>query len=186
MDSSLDKTISELAEERGLSFNLIANQILTKYCEYERVAEKLGFIDIAPLSLKNLLSLISTEESEALGSMSGLSGRNAKQLVSMMMGGSDLKSFLAALNLMEKHMRAFTSDILIKEDECQIIMSHNLGIKWSHFLKGMVSSTLKETYEVNPTFEVTETFMTANFGVARETLAQVIKANRIALDNCNS
>ena len=180
MDSSLDKTISELAEERGLSFNLIANQILTKYCEYERVAEKLGFIDIAPLSLKNLLSLISTEESEALGSMSGLSGRNAKQLVSMMMGGSDLKSFLAALNLMEKHMRAFTSDILIKEDECQIIMSHNLGIKWSHFLKGMVSSTLKETYQVNPTFEVTETFMTANFSVARETLAQVIKANRIA------
>ncbi|MDH2900956.1 MAG: hypothetical protein PXY39_08275 [archaeon] len=172
IDSSLDKMIAVAAEEKGLSFNLLANQLLAKYCEYERVAEKLSFIDVAPITLKNLLSLISNEESEMLGSTSGFSGQNAKQLVSMITGKSDWESFLEALKLMEKNMRAFTADILRKEDDCQIIMSHSLGIKWSHFLKGMISSTLRNTYHLNPSFEVTETFITAKFNMPHELLEQ--------------
>jgi hypothetical protein len=172
IDSSLDKTISETAEEKGLSFNLLANQLLTKYCEYGRVAEKLGFIELPPLTLKNLLNLISNEESEMLGSSSGFSGQNAKQLVSMITGKSDLDGFFGTLKIMERNTRAFTLDISTRENERQIIMSHNLGIKWSYFLKGMISSTLRGNYHLNPTFEVTETFITARFHKPHELLEQ--------------
>jgi hypothetical protein len=164
--------MSEIAEEKGLSFNLLVNQLFTRYCEYGRIAEKLGFIDVAPLSLKNMLSLISNEESEMLGTTSGFSGQNAKQLISMITGKSDLEAFIEALRLMEKNMRAFTADICRKDDDWQIIMSHNLGIKWSYFLKGMVSSTLQNTYHLIPSFEVTETFMTAKFHRAHQLLEQ--------------
>jgi hypothetical protein len=75
LDSSLDKMASEAAREKGLSFNLLVNQLLTKYCEYERVAEKLGFVELQSITLKNMLYLISNEESEMLGSTSGFSGQ---------------------------------------------------------------------------------------------------------------
>lgn len=161
--SSLDKWFSDLAEEKGLSFNLLANKVLSKYCEYDRVAEKLGFVELSPLTLKNLLSLISNEESETLGATSGFSGLNAKQLVSMVTGNNDINAFLDALKVMERNMRSFNADVVRKGNNFEIIMSHNLGIKWSHFLKGMLESTLKDTYHLNPSFEVTETFLTARF-----------------------
>ncbi len=172
IDSSLDRTITEAADEKGLSFNLLANQLLTKYAEYERVAEKLGFVDIAPLTLKGLLNLVSSEESEMLGATSGISGQNAKQFVSMITGRSDPEAFLQTLKFMEKNMRAFTAEILRKDDEYQVIMSHSLGIKWSYFLKCMISSTLRSNYQLNPSFEVTETFLTAKFQATKELLQQ--------------
>jgi Holliday junction resolvasome RuvABC DNA-binding subunit len=172
LDSSLDKMASEAAREKGLSFNLLVNQLLTKYCEYERVAEKLGFVELQSITLKNMLNLISNEESEMLGSTSGFSGQNARQLISMITGKSDLEAFLETLRLMERNTRAFTADISHKNEEYQIIMSHNLGMKWSYFLKGMISSTLEDAYHEEPSFEVTEIFITVRFHRRRELLEQ--------------
>jgi hypothetical protein len=169
IDSSLDKSIAEVAEQKGLSFNLLVNQILAKFSEYDRVSEKLGLIDIPPSTIKNLLSLITNEESEKLGELSGFAGRNAKQFVTMLMGNSSLDSFISTLKLLEKYSGAFSTEISANEQgEAQIIMSHNLGVKWSHFLKGMMAATLREIYGLDAQFEVTETFVTTSFCIPKK------------------
>ncbi|MHB8568203.1 MAG: hypothetical protein ACYC7D_09090 [Nitrososphaerales archaeon] len=165
IDNGLDRAIIAAAEEKGLSFNLLASQILTKYTEFDRVAEKLGFVSFAPIGLKNLLNLISNEESERLGSLSGFSGQNAKQFANILVGRSDLQGFLDTLKLMEKYIRAFSTEISVKDSDYRIIMSHTMGIKWSCFLKGMVLTTL-EIYGLKPEFEITENFMTTKFSTA--------------------
>jgi hypothetical protein len=90
----------------------------------------------------------------------------------MITGKSDLEAFLETLRLMERNTRAFTADISHKNEEYQIIMSHNLGMKWSYFLKGMISSTLEDAYHEEPSFEVTEIFITVRFHRRRELLEQ--------------
>ena len=171
IDNSLDKSITDAASEKGLSFNLLVNQILTKYTEFDRVAEKLGFIGFSPSSLKKFLNLISKEESESLGALSGFSGQNAKQFANILVGRSDLEGFIATLKLMEKYIRAFSIEVSVKDHEYQLIMSHSLGMKWSNFLKGMMSSTLEETYGLKPEFEITENFMTTRFSESRKVVA---------------
>jgi len=168
IDSSLDKSITEAANKKGLSFNLLVNQILTKYTEFDRVAEKLGFIGFAPSSLKNFLNLISNAEAETLGAVSGFSGHNAKQFANMLVGRSDLEGFLETIKRMEKYVRAFTTEISTKHGTYQVIMSHSLGVKWSHFLKGMMSATLGEIYGVKAEFEMTENFLTTRFAIRHE------------------
>ncbi len=170
IDSTLDKTITEIAEKKGLSFNLLVNQVLSKYSEYDRVSDKLRFVDIPPSTLRNLLNLISKEESEKIGELSGFSGKNAKQLITLLTGGTDLECFISALKILEKYSGAFTSEISKNEElgEFKIIMSHNLGVKWSHFLKGMISSTLREVYGIEASFEVTETFVNASFSLPKK------------------
>lgn len=175
IDSHLDRSITEAAGKKGLSFNLLVNQILTKYTEFDRVAEKLGFIGFAPSSLKNFLNLISTEEAETLGAVSGFSGENAKQFANMLVGRSDLEGFLETLKLMEKYVRAFTTEISSRDSTHQVIMSHSFGVKWSHFLKGMMMATLGEIYGLDPEFEMTENFLTTRFASTRELEAATTK-----------
>ena len=163
IDSSLDKDIADNATEKDLSFNLLVNQILTKYTEFDRVSEKLGFVGFPLSSLKYFLNLVSTEEAEKMGSLSGFSGENAKQFTSMLVGRSDLDGFLGTLKLLGKYTRAFSSEINSKDDRCLIIMSHSLGEKWSYFLKGMLLSTLQDVYDIKPRFEITENFITTQF-----------------------
>lgn len=163
IDADLDRSITEAAEEKGLSFNLLVNQILERFSEFDRVAEKLGFIGFAPSEVRNFLNLISTEESETLGMMSGFAGQNARQLSNILVGRNDLQGFLSTLKLMEKYLHTFSTEISRKDGEYQIIMSHTVGMKWSYFLKGMLSSTLKEIYGTEPSFEITENFLTTRF-----------------------
>ena len=171
IDSGLDKTITTVASEKGLSFNLLVNQILSKYSEFDRVAEKLGFIGFPASSLKNFLNLVSVEEAEKLGALSGFSGENAKQFTSMLVGRSDLEGFMGTLKLMEKYLKAFSTEISHREDQYIVIMSHSLGLKWSFFLKGMMLSTLKDAYGLGPEFEITENFVTTRFAVPGQVLA---------------
>jgi hypothetical protein len=177
IDTELDKEINDAADRKGLSFNLLVNQILTKYTEFDRVAEKLGFIGFSPSSLKNFLNLISNEETETLGAASGFAGQNAKQFANILVGTSDLRGYVETLKLMEKYIRAFSLEVSSSDGHYQLIMSHSLGIKWSHFLKGMMVATLGEIYGVTPEFEITENFVTTRFqDVANE---QIAAANKI-------
>ncbi len=166
IDASLDKSITDAAEEKGLSFNLLVNQILVRYSEFDRVAEKLGFVGFAASELRNFLHLISIEESENLGTLSGFAGQNAKQFANILVGRNDLQGFLETLKLMSKYLHTFTTEITSRENEWQIIMSHTMGVKWSAFLRGMLSSTLGETYGLKPEFDTTENFLTVRFSAA--------------------
>ena len=172
IDSSLDKAISTTASEKGLSFNLLVNQILSKYAEFDRVAEKLGFIGFAGSSLRNFLTLVSDEEAEKLGAMSGFSGANAKQFTSMLVGNNNLEGFLEALKLMEKYLKVFSTEISQRDDGYLIVMTHSLGGKWSLFLKGMMLCTLNRVYGLEPEFEITENFLTTRFMVPSELVAK--------------
>ncbi|MGH2639449.1 MAG: hypothetical protein ACRDF4_09245, partial [Rhabdochlamydiaceae bacterium] len=148
IDSSLDKALAENATEKGLSFNLLVNKVLTKYAEFDKVSEKLGFVGFPPSSLKHFLNLVSIEEAEKMGTLSGFSGENAKQFTNMLVGRYNMQGFLETLGLIGKYTKAFSSEIISRDDGCLIIMSHALGEKWSHFLKGMLLSTLRDVYGV--------------------------------------
>jgi len=136
-----DDVLLAEAEEQGVSVNVLVNKILRRYALFERWADKYEVIHIMPRTLERILEVASEEGLAEAGRAEGsvrpidsltmmgrrISHESLVSLVTEFYGGPDFARWFQCYYHPE-----LGSDVLH--------LQHNLGNKWSIFIKNYMTS----------------------------------------------
>lgn len=113
--------------EKNISHNVLVKQILEKYIQWDRYADKIGMIPVP----KNIIDELGKEMSgEDIDGIIKVMLPMIKESVLFMKGKYDLKRCIETL---EDYMKAsgMKSDHRIEGELHHFIVQHELGVKWS-------------------------------------------------------
>ena len=136
----LIEEIEAEAKNHNISHNVMAKQILEKYIQWDRFADKIGII---PVPKKILDTLGIDMDSNDINSIIDIIKPVIKDNVMFMKGGYDLKRCIETL---EDYMRAsgMKSDHRIEGPLHHFIIQHELGSNWSLFTKQLLQEIFYE------------------------------------------
>lgn len=137
------KLIEEIETEamnNNISHNVMAKQILEKYIQWDRFADKIGIIPVP----KKILDLLGIEmNAEEINVIINAIKPVIKDTVLFIKGKYDLKRCIETL---EDYMRAsgMKSDHRIEGEIHHFIIQHELGSNWSIFTEQLLQEIFKE------------------------------------------
>lgn len=153
------------ASEKGVSQNVLVKQILEKYIQWDRFAEKIGVIPV-PRSI--LEKLGSEMEGDDINSIIDVIRPVIKESVLFMKGKYDLKRCIETL---EDYMRSsgMKSDHRVEGSLHHFIVQHELGIKWSLFTEQLFKEIFHEFLpEKNIKCQTTESTVIATIALGAD------------------
>ena len=155
------KVLNELeteAREKNISQNVLVKQILTKYVEWDRFAQKMGMIPVPQKILRSLGGDLSNEDLlRIIDSLFQI----IKDSVLFMKGGYDLKRTIETL---EDYMRnsGMESDHRKENGLHHFIIQHKMGMQWSIFTELLLKKVFVEFEKDDGlTFQTTESTVIA-------------------------
>ena len=147
------------AREKNVSQNVLVKQILTKYVEWERFAQKMGIIPVPQKILESLGGEMSHHE---ILKIIDVLFATIKDSVMFMKGGYDLRRTIETL---EDYMRSsgMESDHRKEGDVHHFIIQHKMGMQWSIFTELLLRRVFTEFEKENGlTFQTTESTVIAS------------------------
>jgi hypothetical protein len=163
LDPDVDKIIRQEADQTGLTHTAVTTKALKKYANFDRFADKIGSLTVSKETLSRVLSFLSDEEAEIVGSVANFAGKNARQYMSLVVGGTSIEDFFNHLQILSTYAHLFEFEHQVEGSKHHLIFAHSMGSKWTSFLQGAMQSTLKEVYGMRARFEKTESFLTMVF-----------------------
>ncbi len=153
------KSLETEAREKNVSQNALVKQILMKYAEWDRFAEKMGMIPVPQKILESLGGDMSHQE---ILKIIDILFTTIKNSVMFMKGGYDLKRTIETL---EDYMRSsgMESDHRKEGDVHHFIIQHKMGMQWSIFTELLLRRVFAEfEKEHDLTFQTTESTVIAS------------------------
>jgi hypothetical protein len=162
LNSAVLNKLSGRAELQKTSLNVLVNQILSNYIEWEMDAQKAGWV---PTQRQVLMKLIDALEGETVLDIAEKTAEAiGKDIILYMYGKYNLESLLSNIRA-----SAQRSGFSIKEyDESrnlEILIQHDLGWKWSLFFKHYYQKILHDLQQ-RAVFDYTENSLVIN--IAKE------------------
>ncbi len=145
--------------QKNVSQNVLVKQILTKYIEWDRFAQKMGMIPVPQRILESLGGDMSHQE---ILKIIDVLFMTIKDSVLLMKGGYDLKRTIETL---EDYMRSsgMESDHRKENDVHHFIIQHKMGMQWSIFTELLLRRVFTEfEMEKDLTFQTTESTVIAS------------------------
>ena len=149
------------AESKGISVNALISMIMTKYAEWDRYIERLGGITIKPQALKEILEEIDEDRLADIAKRSG--SRFPKEFVLFKFKRTSLETYLESLKLICKYKGYARYEHESEGSDHTIILVHDLGEKWSNFLRYVVEEGMRSVSGVVPRFEVSRDSLIIRF-----------------------
>ena len=137
---NLVEEIETEAMNKNISHNVMAKQILERYVQWGRFADKIGIIPVPKKILDTLgIEMTAKEINEIINVIKPV----IKDTVLFIKGKYDLKRCIETL---EDYMRAsgMKSDHRIEGDLHHFIIQHELGSNWSIFTEQLLQEIFKE------------------------------------------
>jgi hypothetical protein len=164
------KVIDELqieADNREVSLNVLVNQILKRYSEWDRYENKIGMMPVPRVILSNLI-----DKAVSIAKSSGIKDidhyrddiiKQASELAFSLMKDSILfmkkqYNLWVVLSVLEEYMKVsgIKADHKIEGSRKHIfIIQHELGENWSLFTKELLSLIFEKLANVKAEFNVT-------------------------------
>ena len=162
------KLVEEIETEamnKNISHNVMARQILEKYIQWDRFADKIGIIPVPKKILDTLgIEMTSSEINEIINVIKPV----IKDTVLFIKGQYDLKRCIETL---EDYMRAsgMKSDHRIEGEIHHFIIQHELGSNWSIFTEQLLQEIFKEFMpESKMKCQTTESTVIASVGLGSD------------------
>ena len=147
LESSIIEELQTEAEYRETSLNVLINQILRRYSNWERYENKMGMIPIPKIMLSSIM-----DEVMKIGKDGGIEDvanfrnkitKELSQIAFAFLKDSVLLikknyNLLVVLEVLEQYMKVvgINSDHRIEDDGKHVyVIQHNLGENWSFFIK---------------------------------------------------
>ena len=137
------KLVEEIETEamnHNVSHNVMARQILEKYIQWDRFADKIGMIPVP----KKILDTLGIEMSSAeINEIVNIIKPVIKDTVLFIKGKYDLKR---CIEILEDYMRAsgMKSDHRVEGELHHFIIQHELGINWSFFAEQLLKNIFNQ------------------------------------------
>ena len=153
---NLDELIQKDAKEKNLSVNALVNNIMTKYSEWDRYISKFGFISIASETFQAILEEVDDEKIEKIAKELG---QQMPQAVTLFWFKElSLETFLKTITLYSKYSGLHKIEIE-RDEDCVITFHHELGEKWSVFLRYFISQFVESAVGVIPKVKTTDSLI---------------------------
>lgn len=162
------KLVEEIETEamnNNVSHNVMAKQILEKYVQWDRFANKIGII---PVPKKILDTLGIDMSSEDINEIINVIKPVIKDTVLFIKGGYDLRKCIETL---EDYMRAsgMKSDHRVEGPIHHFIIQHELGSNWSKFTEQILQEIFHEFLpDTEMRCETTETTIIASISLGED------------------
>ncbi|MDQ3968049.1 MAG: hypothetical protein M3275_06605 [Thermoproteota archaeon] len=154
LPSKIDGILQKDAKEKRTTVNSLISTALTKYAEWDRYSESVGFINLPRNAFKLIIDSLDDEKIKRIAEETG--ARIAKELMMFIFKKITLDTFLSMNSLWFRYSGVGIYEIETNEREYTIVMHHELGRKWSTYLAHFASQALKGTLGVVPKFNITE------------------------------
>jgi hypothetical protein len=152
LTQQLDDILRKDAEQIGISVNALINKILIKYKEWDRLVDRFGFISIASETFRSILEEVDDKKLENIAKNLG---RYMPESITMFWFKEfNLETILKTLSLFSKYSGLQKTEVLMDERGVVITFHHDLGEKWSTFLKYFIAEYVKNAVKIPPKTEV--------------------------------
>jgi hypothetical protein len=157
----LDTALEAISKERGVSVNSLVSMLLKKYVEWDKYAERFGYITLTRESLRRIL--IATDDNKLKESAQDYGSIVPKEFLMFWFKELNIKSVLAALSLRCKYANVAEYELRIDGRNYIIILHHDLGIKWSEFFGYTLQQELKIVLQVLARLEISRNSVVLKF-----------------------
>jgi hypothetical protein len=152
--SYINSLLEKDADSKGVSVNALISMIMTKYAEWDRYVERFGSITIKLQAFREMLEEI---EEDKLADIARRSGSHfPREFVLFRFKRANLDTYLEALKLMCKYKGYARYELESDESGYTVILVHDLGEKWSNFLRHVVEGGMRSITGIVPKFEVSQ------------------------------
>lgn len=139
----LDKMRSE-SESQGISLNVLANKIFSRYVEWDMFVSKVGMIPIAKPIVNALFQKLSEQETIDLAKQIGQD--IVSDIAIFMKGSMDVDSFVSWFVTRMK-ISDFEMNHTVKNSTNNYIIKHDLGINWSLYHKTVLQLIFNDVFK---------------------------------------
>lgn len=153
----LDK-VSTRADLQKTSLNVLVNQILSSYVEWDVDAAKAGWVPMQRSVLTNLMDLI--DEKSILAVAENAAKSSGKDSMLYMYGKYNLESLLTNIRISAQRS-GFSIKEYAENRNLEIVIQHDLGWKWSLFFKSYYQHILHDLKQ-QVIFDYTDTSLVIN------------------------
>ena len=141
IDSDLSSKLHEKCLEQKISLNTLINHLLDKQVNWHELTTEMGWIPMFRTTFKELSDSIPKDKMEKIAKTTGMS--DLKNSLNYVYGYVDIDSLL---DLFKK--RCLSMNVQYREmnvnGKNKIIIQHDLGKNWPHFIVNQMNSTLNE------------------------------------------
>lgn len=161
ISSKLDRLLEKDAEDKRISVNALINSIFTKYSEWDRYAERFGYVSIGKELLRSIL--LATEEQKLIQIAEELGAKLTRQFVLFWFKRVNLETFLAYVSIVCRYGGIAKYESEIEGKDYTITVIHELGRPWSNFLKNFIDQGLKANLQIVAKFDVSSNSVVCEF-----------------------
>jgi len=163
----LDDLLLKDAKAKRISANALIGSIMTKYAEMDRYNERYDTITLKQESFRSILQVVEDDKlaqvAKEIGSLI------PKQFLLFWFKRSDLETYLRYLSLVCRYNGFGEYEVDISDDRTNytITLIHNMGEKWSNFLKDWLEQGMKTTTGIIAKIEISKNTVVARFHVSQ-------------------
>ncbi len=142
IDGEVKKRLEKECEEKGIAFNKLLCQVLTRHVRWYTMAEKMDMITMPKTAYLAYTDEISDDKIKKIAKTAGKEGFKSYTLLNT--GEFTTKSFLETLDLWLTINHISFEHTITNNDGHQFVVRHNLGAKFSILLNEMVNDLVEE------------------------------------------
>ncbi|MEK0325374.1 MAG: hypothetical protein QQN63_06680 [Nitrosopumilus sp.] len=161
ISQELDELLQKDAKNKRISVNALISTMMIKYAEWDRFADKFGYVTLTSETFKTILEITDEKKLSELAKVMG--ARLPKEVMLFWFKKTDLEAFLSYIDLYGKYSGLFQYELDKEGDRYTITAHHELGENWSTFLKIFIGEAMKDTLGIIPEFEVSKSSIVARF-----------------------
>lgn len=162
LDNVVLEKLRKESEKQGVSINVMVNQILKRYTDWDMFESKMGMVPVARPILSSLFKKLSKEEAIDLAKKVG--SEIVKDIATFMKGSMDLESFTSWFET-RMYMSGFDVNHQIKNDTHTYIIKHDLGENWSLYHRTVLEIIFRNVLQKPITVETNPRMITLRFTV---------------------
>jgi hypothetical protein len=151
---ALDDAVISQAEKQGITPSSFINRLLVQYFEWWQYASKgSAFLALDKLVLVALLEDLDEEKTSDVARSIALI--TTRDFLKFRFGRLDSETVSAFLVMLDQHMHWGDVKTIKKEDGgLEVLVKHDMGIKWSIFVSEFISSLLSSFLEMETSVEI--------------------------------
>jgi hypothetical protein len=161
IDEDNGKKSRNIAEDKNVRLNTLANQILSNYVQLERYMEKLGLLMMSHDAFSSIIDVL--DEKQLIQLASGIGSKEPKEFILFKWKNMNSDIVSEFIKMYFEHCGYGTCDLEQIESEIAISVHHKLGKKGTTFLKTFLESLIQSTLEQSCKTIITEDSVTIRF-----------------------
>jgi hypothetical protein len=152
MPSTIIRELRKEAESEKISLNTFVYKIFLNHVQWEKFERKVGFLPMTKTFLKEVINQMTDEQIIRLAEK--IEKDNFKNILTFMKPNHDIDDFIDVLRtwLTVSWMQ---HNIENKNGSYRFTIHHDLGIKWSLYVKTLVSELSKDVLEKRSQVKIT-------------------------------